>query len=418
MAKGDTKEKRVLIIGGGYAGIRTALELSKRRIPGLKITLISAKPHFEYFPTLYRVVAGYSALQVCVPLFEIFKGTDVDVVEDYVARINLEHKQAFGGILSPYEYDYLVLALGAETSYFNIPGLPELSFGFKSIPEALKLRQHLHATLEPLAPEAGQEEKVIAAHFMIVGGGPTGTELAGELVQYGKKIALQEHGNPALVTVDLIESGARLVQTLPEDVSKAIEDRLRFLGVNIFTGRTVTKQEIDELSTKDSTIRTKTVIWTAGVRTNRLIAQIEGLELDKRGRVVVDEHLRAKGHKGVYVAGDSAATQYGGMAQTADFDGYYLGRVIAEEAQGIAKHAPYVPHKPIYAIPVGPNWAAVLWGNVRIFGFFGSVLRRLADLRYFMSILPLTKALAAASRHDVISEECPVCEPEALAPAK
>jgi NADH dehydrogenase len=398
-------QKRLLIIGGGYAGVKLALKLGKQRIPKLRITLVTGKAYFEYYPTIYRVAVGYSALQVCIGLSEIFAGTRVEIIEDRITRVDLEHKTVMGGIDSPYTYDYLVLAVGAETSFFNIPGLQENSYGIKSTTQALLLKEHIRAMLQPADPTAAPEQKVIAGHFVVVGAGPTGTELSSELMEYGRAVAKQQGSDPSLVTVDLIEAAPRVMPTMPVDVSARVEQRLRTLGVNVLINRAVIKQEGDDLILKDGVIKTKTVIWTAGVKTNSLIGEIAGLELDRRGRVVVDDYLQAKGHHDVFVAGDAASTEFGGTAQTADSDGKYLAKVIGEKVAGVRQHAKYVPHKPIYAIPVGPGWAVVLWGNLRIYGLLAFTLRRLADLRYFMSILPLSRAITVALKHDAVATD-------------
>ena len=155
---------------------------------------------------------------------------------------------------------------------------------------------------------------------MVIGGGPTGVEMCGELMDYARKLARKHGSDQSMVTVDLIEAAPRLLPTMPADVSDAVYDQMHRRGVNVFLNRTVIKEEVDELFLKDSRIKTNTVIWTAGVITSRLIGKIEGLELDKRGRVVVDQYLQAKGHKHVYVIGDAASTPYSGLAQTADGD--------------------------------------------------------------------------------------------------
>jgi len=342
------------------------------------------------------------------------------VVTDLITRVEPEAQQLFGGIESPYSYDYLVLALGSETGYFNIPGLPEFAYGLKSIPEALTLRAHVHAALTPPAdPATPTEVKVAGAHFMIIGGGPTGTELAGDLGKYARRLAKQQNFDPSLITIDLIEAAPRVLPMMPADVSARVAQHLQSLGVNLFLNRTVTGEEAEQLTMKDATVKTKSVIWTSGVKVNGLVASIPGLELDKRGKVVVDSRLRAKGHKNVFIAGDIASIEFSGLAQTALDHGRFIARMIASQVRGQGTVQEFVPHKPIYAIPAGPGWAAVLWGSVRIYGWVGFMLREAADLRFFLTILPIAKALKVFSKHDVLSEDCPVCEPEAAAaPAK
>jgi NADH dehydrogenase len=381
----------VVIVGGGFAGVRTALELAKQGQSNISITLISDRPHFEYYPTLYRVVSGYSPAQSVIPYSTIFRKKPVDIIEDRIVKVDVAEKCVYGGLGIAYPYDSLVLALGSETGYFNIPGLPELSYGFKSIGEAERLKAHLGTVLTP--DEASQpEQKVAAAHFIIVGGGPTGVELAGELAKYAHHLAKKKGFDPGFITVSLIEATPRLLPVMPPDISERIHKALHAQGVNIYVNRAVTRQELEELFLKDMTFKTKTVVWTAGVKPNALIGKIEGLEFDKRGRVMVDDYMRAKGHSHVFVIGDAASTEFGGMAQTADDDGKYIAHYIAGRVAGKKRAPKRVQHKPVYAIPAGHRWAAVLWGELRVFGFPAYVMRKAADFRYFLAILPPGKA--------------------------
>ena len=238
--------KKIVIVGGGFGGIRCALDLANQNLPGVDIILISDKPHFEYTPALYRVVTGRSPLEVCIPLREIFDGKDVEVLEDSITKVNVKEKKLKGSSGSKYSFDFLLLALGSETAYFEIPGLRDLCFGFKSINEALRLKRHLHE-LFSTCEKATMEEKVCSANIVIVGGGATGTELAGELALYARELAKKHNLRPSLVTIDLIEASHRLVPVMPEDISKVLKKRLHSLGVNIFLNRAVIKREIEQV---------------------------------------------------------------------------------------------------------------------------------------------------------------------------
>ncbi|OGD92665.1 hypothetical protein A2697_02570 [Candidatus Curtissbacteria bacterium RIFCSPHIGHO2_01_FULL_41_44] len=406
----NKEEQKVVIIGGGFGGVSTALDLSKLNIANLKITLVSDKPHFEYHPALYRVVTGKSPLEVCIPLEEIFAGKKVEVVEDKISKIQLEDKVVIGQSGSKYKFNFLVLALGSETAYLAIPGLMEHSFGFKSISEAIRLKNHLHAVFAK-CKTASKEEKVCLVHIIIVGAGTSGTELAGELALYTKTLAKNHDIDPTLVTIDLIEAAPQILPSLPSDIAKNIEKRLRFLGINIFVNRTLLKEEIREVYLKDMKMKTKTVIWTAGVAPNALLGRTRKFRTNQKGQVIVDEYLQAAGHTGVFVIGDGAAGKYSGMAQTAIADGKIAAANIGRLINGL----PLIknqPQKPIAAIPVGKSWAAVIIGKVRIYGTLGWVLRRLADLRFFASVLPLKKALLAFGSGKTLCESCPICLPE------
>lgn len=402
------KKMKIVILGGGFGGISAALSLVKQNLPNVKIQLISDLPHFEYHAALYRVVTGRSPLQVCVPLREVFLNKPVDVLRDRINKIDLTGKILSGESGSRYGFDYLVIALGSETSYFGISGLPEFSFGFKSISEALRLKHHLHELFHTCALEQDNESKVCGSHLVVVGGGASGVELAGELAVYSKVLA-QKHGlDPALITIDLIEAAPRLLPILSSGISEKIKMRLHGLGVNVFLNRTLMSEEVGEIKLKDMSIQAKTIIWTAGVKNNSLLAGVVGLEFDKKGRVIVDETLRLKNYPNVFVVGDSAATQYSGMAQTAVSGGKYVAMAVTNLIKGKLLRK-YKPDKPFTSVPVGPGWAATVLGRLTVYGWIGWCLRRLADFRYFYSILPLHKALLAFGKTRVLAESCPVC---------
>jgi NADH dehydrogenase len=403
-------DKKIIIVGGGFGGVRTALDLASKKIQDAKITLVSDKPHFEYTPSLYRVATGRSPLEVCIPLREIFVGKKVEVIEDRIEKINLQEKTLIGSSGSQYHFRYAVLALGSETNYFNIPGIQELAFGFKSINEALRLKKHLHEILEA-CKNTDKEVKLCAAHIVIVGGGATGTEIAGELAVYLKNLARQHNFDPSLITLELIEASSRLLPFLPEKISWRVEKRLRSLGVNILLNRSLVKEELETVYLRDMEIKTKTMIWTAGVKPNRLYGETEGFKFDKKGRVLVDNFMQAQGFENIFVIGDGASTPYAGLAQTAIYDGRFVADAIEKKINGRALN-PYRPQKPSYAIPLGPCWAAVSVGPFTLYGRLGWVVRRLADFRFFLYILPLQKAILAYRSEKTLCETCSICSLE------
>jgi NADH dehydrogenase len=399
--------KKILIIGGGFGGIRTAMDLARKKLPNTKITLISDKNHFEYYPALYRIVTGKSPLEVCVPLSEIFMNTPVEIIRDKINRIDIKKKILKGESGSDYTFDFLVLSLGSETAYFNVPGLPDLAFGFKSINEALKLKRHLHNLFEEHEGKS-REEIVSRMHILVVGGGPTGVEVAGELSEYLSKLALKHKIDPMLVTIDLIEAAPRLLPALSPDVSKKVMDRLHSLGINIFLNRAIIQEDIEQVYLKDMSMKTKTVIWTAGTRTHHLYGEIEGLEFAKNRRVLVDKSLQAKGFENIFIIGDAADTPFSGLAQTAIYDASIAADCIERKING-REMPEYLPKKVSYAIPVGPGWAAVDFKGFKFYGRIAWWLRRLVDLKFFLSILPFSKALRAFEVGKKLCESCDTC---------
>jgi len=394
--------RRVVIVGGGFGGVRTALDLHKRAPKDLDIWLISDKPHLEYHPSLHRVVSGEPYSLVRIPLREIFEDK-IHVIQDIITQVDIHNKTVRGASGTFYQADFLVLALGSQTTFHGIPGLKELAFGLKSIPDALRLNTHLKelfrttkAAIEEDVEEFEEEEderRIYSMHIVIIGAGETGTELAGELAVYTRELAKRSNIDPSLITIDLVDSGPRILKRLPRDISAKVQRRLRLLDVNLFLNRRVVKEEIRDIYLKDMVLKTLTVIWAAGVEPNGLYSRIEGLSLDKTRRVLVDRFLQPNALTDIFVIGDGASTTYSGTAQSAISQGRYVAEVIIRRIYR-RELIPYTVKKPAHAIPVGSRWAAVAIGRLRFYGRVGWWLRQFANLRFFLSILPPRKAWA------------------------
>ncbi|MCR4278043.1 MAG: FAD-dependent oxidoreductase [Candidatus Berkelbacteria bacterium] len=397
---------RVVIVGGGFGGIRASQELAKYS-DEFDITLVSDKSHFEYHAALYRVVTGRSPLEVCIPLSTIFESSPVNVVEDTIQTVYPKTKQILGKDGSKYSYDSLILALGSENAYLNVPGLKEHSFTLRSINDALRLKEHIHEIFinAAISLKNGTRQPI---HIVLVGGGPTGVELSGELAIYARHMARRHRLDPNTIIIDLFESGERLLGTLDKKISEIAFERLHYLGVNIFLNTPILENRIEAAYLADMKLKTKTLIWTAGVTTNPLYARIKGLSFNATNKVLVDLSMQAKGFHDLYVIGDAAASMYSGMAQSALYDGEFVAECLRRKLHG-RPIATYNPHKPIFAIPVGLGWAIVVT-KIGVFrGKLGWILRRAADFRFFSSILPLQKALIAFSDGYQLSETCPIC---------
>lgn len=355
----NAEGKRVVIVGGGFGGVRAALTLAKFNLPKIEIELISERGHFEYQPWLYRAVSGRESAGLAIPLKKIFDSCRVKIVEDEIVSADIG-KKIIRGTAASYNFDFLVLALGSETSYFDIPGLKKRSFCLKTAAQAKRLHHHL----------LGRNERQIA----VVGGGASGVELAGELAQTFPR-----------ASIDLIEAGPRLLASLPEIVSLKVKQRLESLGVKVFLNQAILRENTTELDLAELAIKTKTVIWCAGVRPHRLLSKIDGLKRDKFGRILVDRRLQARGFEDIFVIGDIASTPFTGMAQTANLEGRYVAEAIFNKISN--RQVPfYRPRQPACVIPIGSGWAAAVIGAIKIFGWPAWVLRRFADWRYLRSL--------------------------------
>lgn len=407
----------ILIIGGGFAGVKCAQELSKKNLPeGTTIRLVSDREHFEYHGALYRVAAGNTPLEVCFPLREIIDIEKVDIVHDSIVSIDKENNQANGASGSIYRYDTLVIALGSQTVYFGIPGLRENAHGMKSIERAINLKDHITRTIEGCShpsehSDDSDKAKICGSNFVIVGGGATGVEVAGEVMQYARMLTKLHGGDPSLVSVELVEAQSRLLGLMPETFGKKMQRRLEDLGIDVMLDTAITEGEAESVLLKgkhmESKIAAKTVIWTAGVRAHKLIEDA-GFELTRGKKAVVCHHMRAKGHHNVFVAGDAASTKYSGMAQTALYDACYIADAIHGDLTGSVIDS-YKPRDVLYAVPAGPGWAGATIGNIKLYGRIGWWVRRLLDLIVFVKIAPLPGAFRAFMAHYGKNEVCAAC---------
>jgi NADH:quinone reductase (non-electrogenic) len=389
------QKTRVLIVGGGFGGIKTALELSKGNRHD--VTLLSDKPVFQFFPTLYHTATGGASAESSLPLSSILADKNIRFEQGVAKKLDRKKKTITTEDGKTYHFDALVIGLGSVPNYFGIQGIADYAYSIKTPEEAKRFKNHLHEQLTDLQqPDP---------NYVIVGGGPTGIELAGSLKGYIKAVAKAHGIRHKAVHVDLVEAAPKLVPRMPNAMSRAIARRLRRLGVRLYLGKTVGGETADSLMVDGKPIQSHTVVWTAGV-TNHPFFHENTFSLNERGKVKVDEYLQAE--PDIYVIGDNADTKFSGMAQTALYDGAFVGRNLSRQAKGLLMDR-YKPKEPIYVIPVGPGWAAVLWGKQQFYGWIGWILRSLADLRGFKDYEPWWKAGEQWMTEFETEEDCPTC---------
>lgn len=390
-----SKKEHVLIVGGGFGGVRTALELASD--DHFQITLLTEDTDLRYYPTLYHMATGGRRANSSIPLAGIFENKPVRLVQASATTLDRKAKTIGTADGQTITYDTLVLSLGVVTNYFGIPGLSEYSYSIKSQAEAARFKAHLHRQLI----EEGQPD----LNYVIVGAGPTGIELAGALPDYLRRL-MKNHGlKPRPVHIDLIEAMPRLLPRLPRDASRLVRRQLSRLGIKLYLGSAVQGETADELTVNGKPIRSHTVIWTAGV-TNHPFFAANQFALTKRGKVSVDAYLQAEDN--VFVIGDNANTPFSGMAQTALWDGKFLARNLRRRAAG-KKLRSYIAKQPVSVIPAGPHWAAVCWGKFRMYGWIGWALREAADLKGFHDLEPWDKSAKQWLSEFSTQDDCVVC---------
>jgi NADH:quinone reductase (non-electrogenic) len=396
MSDHQTKTQ-IVIVGGGFGGVKAALELAK--CEGCHVTLVSDHSHFRYYPGLYRAATGGKRVGSRIRLENILEGTQVEFIRATATKLDRAKKQLHIKPGKMLHFDKLILGLGNVTNYFGINGLAEYSYGIKSTEEAERFKKHLHEQfIENGCPDL---------NYVIVGGGPTGIELAGALPGYLKHIMKKHGAKDCKLSIELVEAAPHLLPRSSKKISNAVTKRLRELGIKLYLGTAVQGETPDMLMAGDRPLKTHTVVWTAGVTNNPFFRENE-FKLTDRGKVEVDDYLQAE--QDIYVIGDNANTQYSGMAQTALYDAEFVARNIICEGQGKMPQA-YTPKKPISVIPVGPHWAAVEWGNKAFTGFWGGLLHIFVDLVAFHDLESWPKASEQwmKSMEDSDAEICPTC---------
>ncbi|MCR6687764.1 NAD(P)/FAD-dependent oxidoreductase [Pseudoxanthomonas sp.] len=299
----------LLVIGGGFAGLWATRALAGAPV---RITLLDRSNHHLFQPLLYQVAtAGLSAPDIAAPLRHILRrqgnvevrlgeATSIDPAARTVAL-------ADGGTL---RFDYLLLASGATHAYFGNDQWAAHAPGLKSLDDALDLRRRLLLAFERAEACDDPAERAAWLNFAIVGGGPTGVELAGTLAEIARHTLRDEfrHIDPASARVRLVEAGPRVLASFPEALSEKARRQLERLGVEVSTGVPVTAIDAGGYRLGEDYVPARTVVWAAGVAASPL-ARALGVPLDRAGRVPVEADLSVPGHPHVFVAGDLAAVK-------------------------------------------------------------------------------------------------------------
>ncbi len=365
-----TKPPHLLIVGGGFAGLWAARALADAP---LRITLLDRGNHHLFQPLLYQVAtAGLSAPDIAAPLRHILRrqrnvtvlmGEAVDV-DPAQQRVLLQDRDSIG-------YDYLLLATGATHAYFGHDDWAEHAPGLKTLDDALLIRRRVLSAFEQAEAETDPAVQRALLSFAIVGGGPTGVELAGTLAEISRHTLRREFRNidPRHARVMLIEAGPRILSNFPEELSIKAQRQLEQLGVQVHTGQPVTRIDADGVSIGDAPdeqrIAARTVLWAAGVAASPLARSL-GVPLDRAGRVPVDPDLSVPGHPRIFVAGDLAAVHSEGKPVPG----------VAPAAKQMGKHAARSIRARLAGRPAAPF-------RYRDFGNLATIGRRAAivDLR-------------------------------------
>ena len=367
--------KRVVIVGGGFAGLNLAKGLGN--VPELDVTLIDRTNHHLFQPLLYQVaMAGLSPADIAAPIRSLLsRYRNIRVLQGEVRAVNLNSQfitTDFGDV----SFDYLVLACGARHSYFGHDEWEEFAPGLKTLEQATEIRRRVLSAYEEAERNSSPSERQKLLTFVVVGGGPTGVELAGAIGEMSRFTLARDFRNidATLSRVILIEAGPRILHMFSESLSARAARDLASLGVQIRTGSVVTKVDGEGVEIGPERIPSATVLWAAGVKASPL-GELAGWNVDRQGRVNVGPGLSLPGHPNVFVAGDQASFlhQTGkplpGTAPVAMQQGYYLAQAIRRDLAGQLRKPFHFVDKGQMAT-IGRSRAVVEVGRFKLTGFF------------------------------------------------
>jgi NADH:ubiquinone reductase (H+-translocating) len=366
--------KQIVIIGGGFAGLDAARALGRADV---RVTLVDRYNHHVFQPLLYQVAtAGLSPGDIASPIRWILRNqANLRVLLATVERIDAAARRLHLDGGDTLAYDALIVASGVTHSYFGHDDWPPRAPGLKTLNDALEIRRRVLLAFERAEREDNRARQQELLTFAIVGGGPTGVELAGALAEIARQALKSEFDNvdPATSRILLIEAGPSILPTFPSSLQRSARRALERLGVEVVEGRPVTSIGDDAVQLGEDRIAAGTVLWAAGVQASSL-GRGFGTEVDRAGRVVVNEDLSVPGYPEIFIAGDLAlfTHQTGkplpGVAQAAKQLGKHAARNALRHLRG-EPTAPFRYRDPGNLATIGRNAAIADFGFFRLSGY-------------------------------------------------
>jgi NADH dehydrogenase len=352
LAEGNLERKRVIIIGGGFAGIHAAFSLAK--LP-LDITLVDRRNHHTFQPLLYQVaLAVLSPADIAQPIRSILRDyPNIEVLMDEAVAFHIEKQMVELKTGAKLEYDYLIVATGSTHSYFGHDEWAKLAPGLKTVEDATEIRRRVLLAFELAERQMQETGRHPSLNFVIIGGGPTGVELAGAISDIAKLYMENNfrHIDPSQAQVLILEGSPHILGMYPDDLQAKAREQLNALGVSIRTNAHVSDVQPGYVMIGEERIDAVVTLWAAGVQASPL-GKLLGFETDRKGCVFVDKYLNPPGHPEIFICGDLAhveqdGKQVPGVAQPAmqmgDYAAKRISRLVAAElgSDGTGKNEPF-----------------------------------------------------------------------------
>lgn len=381
--------KRVVVVGGGFAGVSAVRSL--RNLDQVQVHLIDRRNYHLFQPLLYQVaMAGLNPSDIAVPFRRMFsdqKNLEITLAE--VSKIDLKYKRVFYD--EKWEpYDYLVLCAGAKHFYFNNSEWEEVAPGLKTLEQATEIRRRVLLAFELAEKEKNQEKQRQLLTFVVVGGGPTGVELAGAISEMASRTLYKDYrfADLSKTRVLLVEAGDRLLPAFPENLSLKTKKSLEGLKVEVRLNEKASGLSKEGLNVGSEFISARTIIWAAGVRSSSLSQDMD-VKKDQLDRIQVNKDLSLPGYPEVFVLGDQALfwgenkQALPGIAPVAIQQGTHVGKLIKADERGKPRTPFKYLDKGIMAT-IGRSRAVASVGGFQFSGFFAWILWVVIHIAYLM----------------------------------
>lgn len=383
-------KRQVVIVGGGFGGLAAARELAKAPV---HVTLLDRSNHHLFQPLLYQVaMAGLAPADIAVPIRAVLsKQANARVLLADVYQVDFEAKRVMAHECPALEYDYLVLAPGAKNTYFGHDEWQHAAPGLKDLDDAIEIRRRVLLAFE--AAEREPEGEVRRRHltFVVIGGGPTGVELAGAIAELATYVLAKDFRSisPDATRVVLVEGGNRILPAFPEDLSQRARESLESMGVEVRTNTLVRQIDDAGVDAGDERILASTVLWAAGVRASDL-GQRLGLPVDRQGRVLVERDCSVSGHPEVFCIGDAACLRSDeaeqplpGTSPVALQQGRFVARQVVRSLDGKPREEFRFFDKGTMAT-IGRSRAVAMVGRLRLSGYLAWLAWLLVHIFYLI----------------------------------
>jgi NADH dehydrogenase len=390
---------RVVIVGSGFAGLNAAKHLGG--LTNVQVTVLDRENHYLFQPLLYQVaMAALSPADIAVPIRSLLAPyPNIRVIRAEAERVDVVNRSVVTDV-GDFAYDYVFIACGAQHSYFGHEDWEVFAPGLKTLPQATEIRRRVLEAFEAAERETDLQLRRRHLTFVVVGGGPTGVELAGAIGEMSRYTLAKDFRSidPRQTRVVLVEAGPRILAAFDAKLAARAMRDLETLGVQVWTNARVTNITAEGVTVGNEHLAASTALWAAGVRASSLGATLQGAQIDQAGRVIVQPDLTIPGHPEVFVAGDMADSRDAkgqplpGVALVAMQQGIYFAETLKSELKGEARK-PFHYHDLGKMATIGRNRAISEFGRLRLAGrpgwWFWLIVHiyRLSGFRNRLSVL-------------------------------